>query len=409
MRERDARRVAEAAARNSYGRLLSLIARSTRDIAAAEDALADAFADALRVWPERGVPERPEAWLLTAARRAAGHVRRHQIVRDAAASALEEVYADMQSRTSPEYPDERLKLMFVCAHPAIDETVRTPLMLQTILGLDAARIARAFLVEAPAMSQRLVRAKAKIRDAGVGFEVPNAAALEHRLEDVLAAIYAAYTLGWDEVPGKEAEGRGLTDEAIFLARLVAIMLPQEPEAKGLLSLMLASEARVAARRGPDGAYVPLKDQDVRLWNRSLIAEAETCLRAAAELGRPGRFQTEAAIQSLHNQSVVLGDVPAAALLTLYDVLVRQSPGIGAAVACAVAYGEHRSVEEGLAQLEDIPAAQVANYQPFWAARLHLLQAAGQLKEAAQAQAKAISLTRDPALIAFLAARLDKPE
>lgn len=409
MSKGDARHAAEAAARSSYGRLLSLIARSTRDIAAAEDALADAFAEALRVWPERGVPDRPEAWLLTAARRAAGHVRRHQGVRDAAAPALEQVYYAMQSRTTPEFPDERLKLMFVCAHPAIDETVRTPLMLQTILGLDAARIARAFLVEAPAMSQRLVRAKAKIRDAGVAFEVPDTSALQERLEDVFAAIYAAYTLGWDDVPGEESADERLTEEAIFLARLLVMLLPQEPEAKGLLALMLASEARAAARRRPGGAYVPLKDQDVRLWNGALIAEAEACLRSAAMLARPGRFQTEAAIQSLHNQSVMRGDVPASALLMLYDVLVRQSPAIGAAVARAVAYGEHRSAEEGLARLDEIPAARVETYQPYWAARFHLLQAAGRLNEAAQAHAKAISLTRDPALIAFLTSRLKRAE
>lgn len=336
------------------------------------------------------MPDRPEAWLLTAARRAAGHVRRHQGVRDAAAPALEQVYYAMQSRTTPEFPDERLKLMFVCAHPAIDETVRTPLMLQTILGLDAARIARAFLVEAPAMSQRLVRAKAKIRDAGVAFEVPDTSALQERLEDVFAAIYAAYTLGWDDVPGEESADERLTEEAIFLARLLVMLLPQEPEAKGLLALMLASEARAAARRRPGGAYVPLKDQDVRLWNGALIAEAEACLRSAAMLARPGRFQTEAAIQSLHNQSVMRGDVPASALLMLYDVLVRQSPAIGAAVARAVAYGEHRSAEEGLARLDEIPAARVETYQPYWAARFHLLQAAGRLNEAAQAHAKAIS-------------------
>jgi RNA polymerase sigma-70 factor, ECF subfamily len=409
MTEGDARAAAEAAARISYGRLLSLLARTTRDIAAAEDALSDAFASALRVWPEQGVPQQPEAWLLTAARRAAGHVRRHQGVREAAAPALEQVYDAMQSAAPSEFPDERLKLMFVCAHPAIDETVRTPLMLQTILGLDAARIARAFLVEAPAMSQRLVRAKAKIRDAGVAFEVPEASALEDRVEDVLAAIYAAYTLGWDEVPGEESAGEPLTGEAIFLARLVVMLLPEVAEARGLLALMLASEARADARRAPDGTYVPLKEQDVRLWNAALIAEAEAYLRAAARMGRPGRFQTEAAIQSLHNQSVMLGEVPAEALLRLYDVLVRQSPSIGAAVARAVAYGAHRSAEDGLARLDEIPADRIAAYQPYWAARFHLLQSAGQMKDAAKACAKAISLTRDPALAAFLAARLGKPD
>lgn len=409
MTDGSARYAAEAALRDSYGRLLSLVVRTTRDIDAAEDALSEAFADALRVWPQRGVPERPEAWLLTAARRVAGHARRRQGVRGAAAPTLEQVYEAMQNRPPSDFPDERLKLMFVCAHPAIDEAMRTPLMLQTILGLDAARIARAFLIEAKAMSQRLVRAKAKIRDAGVAFEVPEASALQERTRDVLSAIYAAYTLGWDEIPGEGAAEERLTEEAVFLARLIVHLLPHEPEAKGLLALMLASEARAPARRGEDGAYISLKAQDVRLWNGALLAEAEASLRAAAAFGKPGRFQTEAAIQSLHNQSVILGDVPAGALLQLYDVLVRQSPGIGAAVARAVAYGEHRSVADGLAQLDGIPQDRVATYQPYWAARLHLLQLAGHMHAAASAYAKARSLTHDPALIDFLDTRMRKPD
>lgn len=404
----DARKAAETAARGSYGRLLALIARSTRDIAAAEDALSQAFAEALRSWPASGVPDNPDAWLLTTARRAAGHVRRHQGVRDAAVPTLEQMYETMQSRTVPEFPDERLKLMFVCAHPAIDETIRTPLMLQTILGLEAARIAQAFLVEAPAMSQRLVRAKSKIRDAGLAFEVPEAADLGARLGDVLSAIYAAYSLGWDDVPGSDAPEEGLTAEAIFLARLIVSLLPDEPEAKGLLALMLASEARAKARRSEDGAYVPLKEQDIRLWDGAMIAEAEANLRAAAAQGRPGRFQTEAAIQSLHNHGVIRGEGAPRALLTLYDVLVQQSPAIGAAVARAAAYGEHVSAEAGLACLGEIPRERVAAYQPYWAARFHLAQSAGLLSEARAAHGEAIRLARDPALVSYLDSRLQKP-
>ncbi len=409
MSEGDARKAAETAARGSYGRLLALIARSTRDIAAAEDALSQAFAEALRSWPISGVPDNPDAWLLTTARRAAGHVRRHQGVRDAALPTLEQMYEAMQSRTVPEFPDERLKLMFVCAHPAIDETIRTPLMLQTILGLDAARIARAFLVEAPAMSQRLVRAKSKIRDAGLAFEVPEAADLGDRLADVLSAIYAAYSLGWDDVPGSDAAEECLTAEAIFLARLIVSLLPDEPEAKGLLSLMLASEARAKARRAAVGAYVPLKEQDIRLWDAAMIAEAEASLRAAAAQGRPGRFQTEAAIQSLHNGAMIRGEGAPRALLTLYDVLVQQSPAIGAAVARAAAYGEHVSAEAGLACLDQIPRERVAAYQPYWAARFHLAQAAGMLSEARAAHGEAVRLARDPALVVYLRSKLQRPD
>ncbi|MFN7177712.1 MAG: RNA polymerase sigma factor [Thermaurantiacus sp.] len=401
----DARAAAEAAARSSYGRLLSLIAHSTRDIAAAEDALSHAFAEALRTWPINGVPDQPDAWLLTVARRAAGHARRHQGVRAAAMPALELMYDAMQSRTPPEFPDERLKLMFVCAHPAIDETIRTPLMLQTILGLDAARIARAFLVEAGAMSQRLVRAKSKIRDAGLAFEVPAPDEIGSRLADVLSAIYAAYSLGWDDLPGEEGAGEALTTEAIFLARLIVSLLPTEPEAKGLLSLMLASEARAGARRTPDGAYVPLSQQDVHRWDGAMIAEAEANLRAAAAIGHPGRFQTEAAIQSLHNHVRLTGEDAPGALLALYDLLVHQSPAIGAAVARAAAYGEHQGPEAGLACLDELPRRFAEGYQPYWAARLHLLRRAGRSVEAAEAAAKAITLTRDPAVAAWLKAQL----
>ena len=405
MNEGDARQAAEAAARSSYGRLLSLIARSTRDIAAAEDALSHAFAEALRTWPVKGVPDRPDAWLLKAARRAAGHARRHQGVRAAAMPALEQMYDVMQSRPLPEFPDERLKLMFVCAHPAIDETIRTPLMLQAILGLDAARIARAFLVEASAMSQRLVRAKSKIRDAGLAFEVPAEDEIGERLADVLSAIYAAYSLGWDDLPSAAAGSDALTDEAIFLARLIVALLPAEPEAKGLLSLMLVSEARAGARRTPDGAYVPLSQQDVLRWDGPMIAEAEANLRAAAALGRPGRFQTEAAIQSLHIHGRLTGQSSPGGLLALYDLLVQQSPAIGAAVARAAAYGEHVRPEVGVACLDELPARLIEGYQPYWAARVHLLRLAGRTSDAAEAAVKAITLTRDPAVSAWLKAQL----
>jgi RNA polymerase sigma-70 factor, ECF subfamily len=256
---------AETVAHRSYGRLLALVAQRTRDIAAAEDALAEAFARAMAVWPRTGVPDRPEAWLLTVARRAAGHGARHAAVRDAAREALAMLREEVDDRAPEAIPDARLKLLFTCAHPAIDPGVRTALMLQVVLGLDAVRIGAAFVVPAATIGQRLVRAKAKIRHAGIPFETPEAAQLPERLQDVLEAIYAAYGAGWDGLDEAEERAGPLVEEALFLGRLVVAMLPEEPEPKGLLALMLHCEARRPARRGPDGEYVPLLGQDQGKW------------------------------------------------------------------------------------------------------------------------------------------------
>lgn len=398
----DARAAATSAARISYGRLLSMLAARSRDIAASEDALSEAFLAALRVWPERGVPGNPEAWLLTAARRSLGHQRRHDAVRQAGMSVVEQIQAELEAREARDFPDERLKLLFISAHPAIEESVRTPLMLQVVLGLDAARIAAAFLVSPTAMGQRLVRAKAKIRDAGIAFETPDPESLGERLADVLSAIYAAYGTGWDAPPATvEADG-DLAGEAIYLGRLVAAMLPDEPEAKGLLSLMLHCEARRAARRDASGGFVPLASQDATLWNRAFIGEAERLLVAASRQRRFGRYQTEAAIQSLHVQSAVTGSPSHDALVQLYDVLADFSPTIGVLVARAAAYGEGKGCEEGLRQLDELSDDTVASYQPYWSVKAHLLHKAGRAEAAQVARLKAHDMTEDKAVRAYLA-------
>lgn len=249
----------ERAARDSYGRLTAYLAARSRDLAAVEDALADAFASALRSWPVDGVPDKPEAWLLTVARRRLIDHSRHARVHDESVPTLVAATEEAQdlSRMRTGFPDERLKLLFVCAHPAIDPGIRTPLMLQTVLGMDAGRIASAFLVKPSAMGQRLVRAKTKIRDAGIAFQVPNPEELPSRLDAVLEAVYAAYGSGWDDVAGADPRRSGLTAEAIGLGRLLTELCPGEPEALGLLALMLHCEARRDARRGPTGAYIPL--------------------------------------------------------------------------------------------------------------------------------------------------------
>jgi len=401
----DAAAAAELAARGSYGRLLAYLAARWRDLARAEDALGDALLAALETWPRTGVPANPEAWLLTAARRRLVDGARHASVTAAAEADLTLMLDERGDRAPhPALPDERLALLFVCAHPAIDETARTPLMLQTVLGLDAVRIASAFLVAPATMSQRLVRVKAKIRDAGIRFEVPEPRDLAARLDSVLEAIYAAFGSGWEDVAGADPRRRGLAEEAIWLGRLVVRLLPDAPEARGLLALMLHCEARRPARRDAAGAYVPLTEQDVTRWSLPLIAEAETLLSAAARANAPGRFQLEAAIQSAHAQRALNGKTDWEAIALLYAGLLRCAPTIGARVAYAAALAEARGADAGLAALDTIPADAVAAYQPYWALGGHLLKVLGRNAQAREAYDRAIGLSEDAAVREFLLAR-----
>ncbi|MDX2213985.1 MAG: DUF6596 domain-containing protein [Oculatellaceae cyanobacterium bins.114] len=399
----DARRVAELAARNSYGRLIAYLAVQTRDLAIAEDALGDAFLSALKTWSERGVPDNPEAWLLVAARRRLIDQCRHTQAGATVVNTLK--LFSVEGREDPDmdviFPDERLKLLFICAHPAIAPEVRTPLMLQTVLGLNAAQIASAFLVAPTTMGQRLVRAKSKIRDASIGFELPEASDLPPRLEAVLEAIYAAYSNGWDNITGADPRQKGLTEEAIWLARLCVQLIPNEPEARGLLALMLHCEARREARRAPDGAYVPLLEQDVALWSMPLIEEAESQLTQAATLEKLGRFQLEAAIQSIHAQRAIIGQMDWNALALLYEGLIQIAPTLGALVGRAAAIAEANGVQQGWALLQRLPIETVANYQPYWALKAHLLKRLGQTTEAHAAYTRAIGLVEDPAIRQFL--------
>jgi predicted RNA polymerase sigma factor len=373
-------------------------------VAAAEDALGEALVSALEAWPRVGVPRNPDAWLLAAARRQLIDAARHAKVEASAAPALEMLVGHTRDQdvTAAVFPDERLKLLFVCAHPAIEDAARTPLMLQTVLGLDAARIASAFLVAPAAMSQRLVRVKAKIRDAGIGFEVPDSRELPSRVDAVLEAIYAAFGSGWDDVAGADPRRRGLADEAIWLGRLVTRLLPGEAEALGLLALMLHCEARRSARRDADGHYVPLDRQDVTRWSRAMIDEAEQVLAVAAGAGRPGRFQLEASIQSAHARRTATGRTDWEAIALLYEGLLLCAGTIGARVGHAAALAQARGAGSGLAALDAIPRDSVVTYQPYWALRAHLLKRLGRADEAAQAFARAIGLSEDSAVREFLA-------
>ena len=297
----DARTVAARVARESYGKLVAYLAAASRDVPGAEDALADAFASALAVWPNQGVPMNPEGWLAKAARRRLIDAARRRRTADHASDALELIDAELKEAADAQdgIPDRRLALMFACAHPAIEESVRAPLMLQTILGLDAAAIASAFLVSPAAMGQRLSRAKAKIRLAGVPFKIPEREDLPERLGVALEAIYAAFSHGWAEAFSDDPRGRNLAEEAIWLGRVVVSLIPNEPEAMGLLALMLYAHSRREARRDALLRYVPLSEQAFERWDQPAIEEAEGLLQAAGALGAPGRFQLEAAVQSVH--------------------------------------------------------------------------------------------------------------
>ena len=392
----DARRAAERAAREGYGRLLALLAARGGDLAAAEDALGDAFAAALAHWPRDGVPDRPEAWLLTAARRRLldGHRRRatHSL---AAPDLLRRAALPDDPAT---LPDHRLALLLACADPAVEPAARAPLMLQVVLGLEAWRIASAFLVTPSALAQRLVRAKRRLRDTGAAFALPGPEAITVRLPAVLPAVYAAYAAG----AADPTDGGALAGEALWLARLCAALAPKEPEATGLAALLLHLEARRPAGRDAAGNYVPLSAQDPARWDAARQAEAERLLRDAAALGRPGRHQWEAAVASAHAARRVTGRTDWAAVLTLYDALLAATGSPVVAVNRAVALAEVAGPQAGLAALEDAASdARLTAYQPLWAARAALAARAGRAAEAAAARQRAIGLATDPAVRRFL--------
>jgi RNA polymerase sigma-70 factor (ECF subfamily) len=402
--EESTHRTIERVARESYGRLVAYLSLHTHDVASAEDALSNALVAALTAWPRDGVPQNPEAWLLTAARRSFIDLVRHRRVAEASESTLQLLREEHEMTLSAEFPDERLKLLFVCAHPAIDPALHTPLMLQTVLGVDATRIAQAFLVSPTTMGQRLVRAKTKIRSGGIQFEVPQERELPPRLDAVLEAIYAAFGIGWDDMAGVDQSGRELAEEAIWLARVLLQLMPREGEVRGLLALMLHCEARRTARRGPNGRYVPLSEQDSRQWSLPLIEEAERHLAEASSRGGTGRFQLEAAIQSVHAERARSGQTEWNAIMLFYEQLVRISPTLGTRTGYAAAVGEANGPESGLVVLDGIDPDAVSAYQPYWAVRAHLLQRLGKTSEAADAFDRAIGLAEDPAVRQFLLQR-----
>ena len=397
--EVQAHNLLEAVVRNSRAKLVAFLAAGTGDLAAAEDALSEAFASALQVWPMGGTPANPEAWLLTVARhKLIDAIRRQREI--TSSEELEELAGTVQGGSRNDFPDQRLALLFACAHPAIDPVIRAPLMLQAVLGLEAEQIASVFLVSPAAMAQRLVRAKTKIRDARIPFRVPEPSELAERLDAVLNAIYACYGEGWNEV--SDPARVELASEAIFMGRMLVELIPKEPEAWGLLALMLYAEARRAARRSAEGMFVPLMEQDFNLWNQEMIAEAHAALMHAKDAGRIGRFQLEAAIQSAHLERVQYRNVDWSVVVCLYDALVQLTRSPVAEINRAMALAELEGPCAGLYALEWVKAdKRVEGYQPYWAVRANLLARAGKNGEARDAYRMAIGLENDAAVRNYL--------
>ena len=402
MPERTVTEALERAAGEAYGRLLAYLAARSNDIAACEDAIADAFVAALETWPVRGVPHNPDGWLFTAARNRLRDRIKHLEVRDRATKVL--MLLSDENAERDVLGDERLQLLFVCAHPAIDPGMHTPLMLQVVLGLSAEAVARAFLRPAAGTAKRLVRAKAKIKRARIPFELPAPDQWPLRLRAVLDAIYAAYGRSWDLGVADESDIRALRKEALHLARVVLAAIPNEPEAQALLALILYAEARRPARHDHAGAYVPIAEQDTNAWDADMIAEAEGLLRAAATDPPFGRYQLEAALQSCHVARTRDGIDNLAEAELLYRALYEQAPTVGAWLGWLATRADAGELEDALEALKRAKLPVLDDHQPYWALRADLLRRSGQPDSARAAYRRAIALTADPAIRRWLERR-----
>ena len=387
-----------------HGRLLAALVGRVGDIQLAEDCLQGALERALVHWQKSGPPDNPRAWLLRVAhRQAIDRFRRDTRFRDRARDIAILSEAETALADEAEIPDERLRLIFTCCHPALDPKARVALTLRTLGGLSTEEIARAFLDKPATMGQRLARAKRKIRDAGIAYEIPQGPALGERLSSVLDVIYLVFNEGYAATEGAVQLRIDLCEEALYLARLVQGMFPDEPEAAGALALLLLTHARRAARGGAGGAYVPLAEQDRGLWDRGMIAEGAALVQAALARGRVGRFQIQAAIAALHGEAETAEATDWPQIVALYRLLLQIDPSPVVRVNLAVALAETAGPAAALREMAGLDAALVA-YQPFHAARAELLARAGDRTGAVAAYDRALSLTRVRSERAFLTAR-----